>query len=104
MTSFPTWIKLPNLHLEFLPNSSMHVIDEALGKFIASENIYETCSFFYVAQILVELDPQQGMFETISLEMGDSSYTQVLDYVNMPLMCARCHKVVQILSDCELKF
>lgn len=57
-----------------------------------------------MACILVELHPRQGLFDLISLMVGDRSYAQVLDYVNIPFRCARCQKVGHCMTDCELNF
>jgi hypothetical protein len=54
LSSFPTWIKLPNLHIEFWSDSGLKAINDVLGKFIASYTSYKSNNFRSVAQILVE--------------------------------------------------
>lgn len=102
--SLPTWIKLSNLPLESWSDAALRAIRDALWKFIAPDDRYKSWCFRSMAQILVDLDPCQGLFETISLVMRDRTYTQVLDYVNIPFECTRCHKVGHFFSDCELNF
>jgi hypothetical protein len=102
--SLPTWIKLSNLPLESWSNATLRAIGDTLWKFIAPDDKYKSWCFRSMAQILVDLDPCQGLFETISLVMRDRTYTQVLDYVNIPFECTRCHKVGHFFSDCELNF
>jgi hypothetical protein len=104
LSNIPTWIKLPNLPLDFWMDSDLKAIGKVLGTFITFDTSYKSCKFHSVAQILVALDLRQGLYESMELVIGDKSYTQTLDYLNVPFCCSRCHKVGRLLVDCELSF
>lgn len=57
-----------------------------------------------MAQILVELESRQGLFESAELVVGSRSFTQVLDSLNVLFHCSRCHHVGHIMVDCDRKF
>jgi hypothetical protein len=65
LSSMATWIKLPNLPLEFWSDSNLKAIGEVLGTFITFDTNYKSCNFRLVAQILVVLDPRQGLYESM---------------------------------------
>jgi hypothetical protein len=104
LSSVPTWIKLPNSPLEFWLDSSLKAIGEVLGKFIVVDDNYKTSNMRLMAQILVDLDPHQGLFVSMELVMGDCNYTQHLDYVNIPFQCSKCHQVGHAMVDCDRSF
>ena len=82
----------------------LKAIGKVLGTFITFDTSYKSCKFHSVAQILVALDLRQGLYESMELVIGDKSYTQTLDYLNVPFCCSRCHKVGRLLVDCQLSF
>jgi hypothetical protein len=53
---------------------------------------------------LVNLDPRKGLYESIDLIVRERSYTQVLDYVNIPFCCVHCHRVGHVVKDCSYSF
>lgn len=57
-----------------------------------------------VAKIIVKIDLQQGLFESIELVVGDRLYTQALDNINVPFRCARCHFYGHVVVDCNQLF
>jgi hypothetical protein len=104
LSSLPTWIKLPNLPLELWMNSGLKVIGEVLGTFITSNVSYKSSNHCFVVQILVALDSQWALHESMELVSGDTSYMQPLDYLNVPFWCSQCHRVGHILVDCDFAF
>jgi hypothetical protein len=100
----PTWIKLPNLPLKSWYDYGLKAIREVLGNFIVVDASYKSNNFISVAQILVDLDPHQGIFESMEMVVGDQKYIHIFYYVNIPFMCVHCHKVNHILSGCVHPF
>eukprot|EP01018_Ginkgo_biloba_P032610 Gb_14068 [translate_table: standard] len=98
----PVWVKLPGLRMELWLDRSFWAIGDTLGKFILSDDSYKdsTTRSVAVAKILVEINVSQGLFESMELVAGGKSYTQVLDYVNFPFRCVRCHQYGHVLKDC----
>lgn len=74
---------------------------DSLGTFTALDESYKLSNARSVAHILVDLDVRQGLFESINIVMGDMSYVQILDYVNIPFRCSWCRRVGHILVDCD---
>jgi len=50
------------------------------------------------------MDIREGLVEEIILQKGELQHCQMIDYVGIPLRCARCHKYGHIIVECELKF
>ena len=44
-----------------------------------------------IFHVIVDIDIRRGLFEIIYILYGDKSYTQVLDYSNVPFWCMSCH-------------
>lgn len=57
-----------------------------------------------IARILVEVDAQQGLFESIDLVAGDNIFTQQLVYLNVSFLCAQCHIYGHVVADCAQIF
>jgi hypothetical protein len=72
-----------------------------LGTFIVVDTRFKTSASRAVAQILVELDPSEGLYESMKLIVGDRTYVQLLDYLNVPFWCVRCHRVGHVVNDCD---
>jgi hypothetical protein len=48
----------------------------------------------------VELDHSKGMRESIKLVIGERTYVDILDYINVPFHCVRFHSVGHVIPDC----
>ena len=57
-----------------------------------------------MVMILVNLDRSKGLTERMDVEVGDWEYTQLVDYVNVPLWCVRCHGVGHVIENCNNNF
>jgi hypothetical protein len=102
--STPMWVKFPILPIELWHDSGLKEIGDALGNFITADNSHKYISSRSMARILVDIDIQQGLFESIKLMEGDQSYTQILDYLNIPFKCVHCHNYGHIVEDYMNKF
>jgi hypothetical protein len=58
-----------------------------MGNLIIVDDRYKYISSCSVAHILVEIDIQWGLFESIKLVVDDPSYSQILDYLSIPFIC-----------------
>jgi hypothetical protein len=104
LSSLPIWIKLPNLPKEFWSDKGFRAIGEVLGNYIIVDKRYKSSNYCWVAQILVDVDPRNGLYESMDIVLGDKTYTQQLDYLHLPFRCARCHHVGHMHAECELGF
>jgi hypothetical protein len=102
ISSFPIWIKLPNLPLEFWLEEGFKYIGEVLGSYITVDKQYKSSSYQSVAQILVDIDPRLGSFESLDIVMGDIVYTQQLDYLNVLINFSHCHRIGHLHGECDL--
>jgi hypothetical protein len=71
MSSFPTWVNLPNFPMELWMDEGLQDIEEDLCSFITTDQSYKSSFHFSVAQFLVALDPRKGLFESLDLVWGD---------------------------------
>jgi hypothetical protein len=91
MLGTPVWIKLPGIPMEFWIVQYLCVIGNQLGKTILMDDSFLYEGYRSIARILVDLDVSRGIFETIDLVFKEKRYSQMLDYVNIPFLCLRCH-------------
>jgi hypothetical protein len=97
-------VKLPNLPLYFWNYKGIRAIREVLGSFISVDERYKTSGYRLFAYILMDMDPRNGLFESMDLVHGERKYTQTLDCVNIPFHRARCHRVGHFVKDFDLIF
>jgi hypothetical protein len=72
--SVPAWIKKSNLSLDYWSDEGLQAIGNVLGNFIVEDISFKSSSSHAMAQILVELDPSNGLYESIKLVAGKCSY------------------------------
>jgi hypothetical protein len=82
------WIELPNIMLELWIDLRLRDIKVVLGHFIIVDDTYKVSSHRFVAKILVEMDPNQGIFKSMDRVIGECSYSQIHDYVNAHFSCS----------------
>jgi hypothetical protein len=98
------WEKLLSLLVELWLDRSLKSIRDTLCKFILVDNSYKSCLARSDDNILVDIDVSQGIFESMDLVAGKRIHTQMLDCVNFPFHCVRCHSYGHVLKDCDLSF
>lgn len=57
-----------------------------------------------LARIVVRLDPREGLVEEIHLKYKELSYTQIIDYEQLPFHSHTCHKYGHLIRDFPLGF
>ena len=55
-----------------------------------------------VAQILVNINVREGLYEEIHLSWGYTFSKQLLDYENTPFHSRKCHTYGHLAVDCSL--
>jgi hypothetical protein len=90
--------------MEYWLTHSLEEIGDKLGKFILMDDSYKSCNGHSITHICVEVDISQGIFKFMELVIGNSSHTQILNYINFPFHYARCHHYGHILKECEKSF
>jgi hypothetical protein len=50
------------------------------------------------------MEINKGFFEFIQLVFMHKIYTQILDYINIPFQCSRCHLYGHVLKDFSKPF
>ena len=77
----PVWVRLPHLPLHCWNSASLEAIGNKLGKYIDRA---EPKDQFSCARICVEVELEIGLPEEINLTVVEWSYTQELDYEQIP--------------------
>jgi hypothetical protein len=84
LSSFPIWINHPNLPIEFWLDEGLWTIGKVLGIFITTNKRYKTSNYQFVNQILVDIHPRNGLYESMDIILDEKIYTQQLDYLHLP--------------------
>lgn len=49
----------------------------------------------------MELDHSKEMHEAIKLVVGEQTYVDIVDYINVPFHCVRFHSVGHVIPKCD---
>ena len=77
--------------MEFWIGQALQAIGNHLGKTLMVDDNLIDDGFRSIAWILVDLDINKGLFESIELVFMEKRYMLVLDYVNILFRCSICH-------------
>lgn len=83
------WIILPDFPLELLSLPVFEALANSIGKFI----------FF---DVLVELDLDCGLPDSLNICVGDQSFCQPLDFWREPFCCHLCWQTGHLKKSCSL--
>ena len=84
------WVRLPHLPLHCWNDETLHEIGNSLGKYI--DKAEPKGPLFSCAKICVEVDPQKGLPEIVSLCMDGWEHVQKVDYEQLSFKCKKCHE------------
>jgi hypothetical protein len=73
-----------NLPIEFWSHKGLRAIDEVLGNIITIDKRYKSSNYRSIAQILVDFDSRNGLYESMDIILGETIYMQQLDYLHFP--------------------
>lgn len=96
------WVRLPELSPHFWTKEVFRAIGNTLGIFLEADMYFRETRDMILARTLVRLDPREGLAEEIHLQYQYYSYTQIIDYEQLPFRCHRCHKYVHLAWDFPL--
>jgi hypothetical protein len=102
LEKFSIWIKLSSLPLEWWTIYSLKAIGNMIGKTLAVDDSFLTLPKWFIARVLVEMDMSGGFFELIDLVVGGHKFIQILNYVNVPFRCVKCHMIGHVLAKCSV--
>jgi hypothetical protein len=57
-----------------------------------------------VARVLIKIDMVKGLAESLEIEVGDGSHTQLLDFYGIPFQCVHCHLYGHVVEYCPWPF
>ena len=72
-----------------------------LGRAMFVDETYKSNVYQFIVHILVEIDVNKRLFESIDVVVGDIVYSQTLGYVNVPFHYFSCHPYGQVPKDWE---
>jgi hypothetical protein len=96
------WVRLPTLPFHLWSFEYFKKIGNFLGDFLDADMSFEVTKQRKVARILVNLNVREGLGEEMDLTWGDYTYSQKLDYENIPFRCRRCHQYGHLVKNCKL--
>jgi hypothetical protein len=96
------WMLLPDFPLELWSLPVFEAIANTVGKFVffdsRSLNWINKC----VAWVLVEIDLESGLLDSIDVNIGDLSFRQPLDFWREPFRCHLCWQIGHLRNSCSL--
>ena len=96
--SMPIWVKLPNLPFELWSLDFFKLIGSTLGTFLEADLSFLESKVCYLGRVLVLLDLHNGLASDIDIKLGDTIFSQIMDYVGIPFKCYRCHRYGHLAS------
>lgn len=99
---FPVWVRAPGLPPFLWVDSVFASIGNHLGTFLEADMSFIETQEMEVARILVRLNPDEGLEESINLQYQEYVFEQQLDYELLPFRCHCCHEYGHLVRDCPL--
>lgn len=93
------WVKFLGLPLPYWP--FMQAIAQKLGRVICLEHDYFLNSHPH-KRLCVEVDLSRELKESIEIQVGDTTFTQKVFYLNLPNTYYRCQSAEHKIKDCPL--
>ena len=93
------WMKLPHIPLQYWIDKALTYIRNALGIYI-DRSKPKTPMFSY-AHIYVEVNLENGLLNTIVLDMEDWKHSNKIDYDRHPFKCKMCHEYGYFAKNCS---
>jgi hypothetical protein len=97
-SAVPVWVRLPFLPLHCWNDETIKNIGNALGRFIDRAEPREGLQS--CARLCVEVDLEKGLPEAIQLILDGWTYTQMVDYEQLPFKCKYCHEYGHFAKNC----
>lgn len=100
----PVWVQLHNLPLQCWTIKAISTIASKLGKPLCTDRITQERKRISYARVLVELDASKSPCEQFEVTLPSGiTYTQYVEYENMPKYCKYCHMFNHFESSCKFK-
>ena len=96
------WAILPGLPMVFWQQHILEAIGNKIGKFIKLEDDWVDKIDLRCAQILIEIDMRDSIYEEIVRKMHGSILTQWVDYWKLLFHCFNYRKVGHIQENCSV--
>ncbi|KAG9154710.1 hypothetical protein Leryth_014206 [Lithospermum erythrorhizon] len=118
LKSFPVWIKIHNLDLEYWSSDSLSVISSMIGnpvsmdKFTASiirdpQSILKKCDstsgrHLDIARVRVEIDPHSVLPDTVNVSVEGKLVSVRVEYEWKPQPCTHCRSLYHDSNSCNI--
>lgn len=96
------WVKLSGFPREWWSKEGLTSIGNRLGGFLTVDNHCMHSTRRTMANILINLKMQGGLYESIVMVCREKRYSQLIDYVNLHFRCLCCHCIGHLFEDCKL--
>ena len=80
----PIWVRLLGLPRQYWTEEHFTCIGNILGTFLEVDLSFKITKLRRVAQILVNINVRESLYEEIHLSWGNTFFNQRLDYENIP--------------------
>ena len=94
---------LPGLPLELWSAQGFKLIGDKLGKFLYFDEQSLKKENKKIVVLLVEVDISKGLLFEIEIVRGNHSFSQRVDYWDLPFRCRRCCQVGHLQKNCSLE-
>lgn len=101
LSTAPVWVRIYKLPYEFWHPDVITGIGKAIGNPLKIDSKTASGVFGQFARLLVEVDFQINLQETVMIDRGEKSFFVELFYENIPAFCASCKQIGHEVTKCR---
>lgn len=87
---------------DFWEPSCFEAIGNSISNFLKVNDATFSMGHSTFAHLLIDVDISLALPRDVVLMVGDSPWTQLLDYEGLPFCCRRCLSMAHLVVDCSL--
>lgn len=86
------WVWVSGLPLQYWSMDVILAIGNKMGELFDAYMSFLSIRYMSLAQILVKLEPREGLYAELEMSSLDLTHQQTQDYEGIPFRCRRCHQ------------
>ena len=95
------WVRFLQLPQEYWGRQTLFEIASGLGTPLTIDESTQSRRFGLYARVLIEVDLQEKLFESVIVEREGHALTVMIQYEKVPLFCANCKTIGHSIHSCS---
>jgi hypothetical protein len=95
------WVRFMQLPQEYWGRQTIFEIASGLGTPLTIDESTQTRRFGLYARVLIDVDLQEKLFESVIVEREGHALTVMIQYEKVPLFCANCKTIGHSIHSCS---